>query len=75
MDNINTKHMISDLFMLRLIFLHWLIVSTVTAYIFDAFPLGIVTGGILSAITYISYKLFAGTKTYIYVVAIALFTF
>lgn len=74
MDNINRKYVVSDLFMLRLIFLHWLIVSTITSYIFDAFALGIVGGGILSAIAYISYK-FVDTKTYRYIVALVLLTF
>ena len=64
-----------NLFMLQLILLHWLITSTITAYLFDGFFLGFFGGGILSLITYIAYKKFYGTQTFRYVTALVLLTF
>lgn len=65
----------ADKFILNLILFHWFIVSTITAYLFDAFLLGFIGGGLLSAITYLSYISFQGTLTYRYTVAIVLLTF
>jgi len=65
----------ADRFMLKLVFYHSVIVSTVTAYLFNAYWLGIIGGGLLSAITYFTYRSFKGTETYRYVVALVLLTF
>jgi signal transduction histidine kinase/CheY-like chemotaxis protein len=65
----------ADGFMLKLVFVHWIIVSTITAYLFDAYLLGFIGGGTLFGITYVAYKLFAGTQTYRYVLALVLMTF
>lgn len=65
----------ADLFMLKFVFYHWAIVSTITGYLFSAYLLGFVTGGILSAITYFTYRSFKGTQTYRYVIALVLLTF
>jgi len=65
----------ADKFMLKLVFYHSVIVSTVTAYLFNAYFLGIIGGVLLSAITYFTYKSFKGTETYRYVVALVLLTF
>ena len=64
-----------DLFMLKLVLSHWLITSTITAYLFDAFLLGAIGGGLLSAISYITYKYFANTQLFKYVMALVLLTF
>jgi len=75
----NTKSTIksstADLFILRLIFAHWFIVSTITAYLFDAFILGFFAGGILTLITYVSYHFYKGSQTYRYVAALVLLTY
>ena len=42
----------ADLFMLKLVLFHWLLVSTVMGFLFDAYILGFVGGGLLSAITF-----------------------
>ncbi len=65
----------ADKFMLKLVFYHSVIVSTVTAYLFNAYFLGIIGGVLLFAITYFTYKSFKGTETYRYVVALVLLTF
>ena len=65
----------ADLFMLKLVLFHWFIVSTVTAFLFNAYILGFAGGAILSAITYYSYISFKGTQNYRYVIALVLLTF
>ena len=65
----------ADLFMLKLVLFHWFIVSTVTAFLFNASILGFAGGAILSAITYYSYISFKGTQNYRYVIALVLLTF
>ena len=65
----------ADRFVLRLIFFHWLLVSTLLAYLFDAYLLGVVGGGALYAISLVAYKNFAGTTTFKYIVALVLMTF
>ncbi len=65
----------ADLFMLKLVLFHWFIVSTVTAFLFNAYLLGFVSGGLLSAITYFSYRNFRGTQNFRYVIALVLITF
>ena len=65
----------SDLFMLRLVLFHWALVSTVTAYLFNAYILGVLGGGALYGITLLAYKNYTTTKTYKYVVSIVLMTF
>ena len=74
-NNKNIMHLNSDQFMLKLVFYHWLLVSTLIAYIFDGFLLGFIGGGVLSAITYLAYKTFSGTQLYRYVIALTLLTF
>ncbi len=65
----------ADLFMLKLVFVHWFIVSAVVGFIFNAYILGFVGGGVLSTITYVSYRLFKGTQNYRYIIALVLLTF
>ena len=65
----------ADLFMLKLVFYHWIIVSTITAFLFNGYLLGIIGGGILTGITLFAYRLFKGTQTYRNVIALVLLTF
>lgn len=69
------NHSNADLFMLKLVFFHWLAVSSITAYVFNSYVLGIFGGGILFAITFLSYHLYKGTQTYRYTIALVLMTF
>ena len=64
-----------DFFMLKLVLYHWLITSTITAYLFDAYVLGIFGGGVLAFITFLAYRYFHATQTYRYVIALVLMTF
>ncbi|MBL0708201.1 MAG: response regulator [Sulfurimonas sp.] len=65
----------ADLFMLKLVFFHWFIVSVVTSFLFDSYILGVVGGGLLSMLTLLAYGLFRGTQNYKYVVSLVLLTF
>jgi len=65
----------ADLFMLKLVFYHWIIVSTITAYLFNAYMLGIIGGAALSAITLVAYISFKGTQTYRYTIALVLLSY
>ena len=77
MNNMPTQNKESsyDLFMLKLVLYHWFIASTITAYLFDAFLLGFVGGGVLSLITYLAYKNLNDTQVYRYITALVLLTF
>ena len=72
---IKTSKSSYDLFMLKLVLYHWLITSTITAYLFNAFYLGFFGGASLAFVTYIAYKFFAQTQVYRYVIALVLLTF
>lgn len=65
----------ADKFVLKLVFFHWFLVSVITGYLFNAYLLGFIGGGVLSAITYFSYHSFKGTQTFRYTVALVLMTF
>lgn len=67
-----SKH---DYFMLKLVFYHWLIVSTVVGALFEAYALGIVAGAILTLITFIAYKYCEDHQIYKYVIALVLMSF
>ncbi len=51
----------ADKLMLMLLFAHWVVVSTVSAYAYDTYLLGIVGGGLTFGIAFLAYKFFAGT--------------
>ncbi|MEN8303215.1 MAG: ATP-binding protein [Campylobacterota bacterium] len=65
----------ADLFMLKLVLFHWFLVSTVVGFLFNAYLLGFVGGGLLSAITFYSYRSFRGTQNFRYLVSLVLLTF
>ncbi len=69
----SSKH--ADQFMLKLVLFHWFIVSVVTGFLFNAYILGFVGGGLLSAITYYSYRFFKGTQNFRNIIALVLLTF
>jgi len=70
---IRSEH--ADQFILKLVLFHWFIVSVITGFLFNAYVLGFVGGGLLSAITYYSYRSFKGTQNFRYVVSLVLLTF
>ena len=74
-EAIHSRSEHADLFMLKLVLFHWFIVSTITAFLFNAYLLGFIGGGLLSAITYFSYRNFRGTQNFRYVIALVLLTF
>lgn len=65
----------ADRFMLALIFIHWILVSSLSAMFYNMYALGIVGGGALFLITLISYKLYSGTPVFRILTAIVLMTF
>ena len=73
--NVKNQDARADKFMLQLVFVHWVIVSTIMAYLFNAYALGFFGGGLLFLITYLAYKTFQGMQTYRYVIALVLLTF
>ncbi len=73
--DLNFEHAHADAFMLKLIFAHWIIVSTITAFLFDSYLLGFFGGGMLYLITLVSYKLFKDTQTFRYITSLVLLTF
>ena len=77
MDDLQTKNGAdnADLFMLKLIFAHWFLVSTLAGYLFDAYLFGFMGGGILFFITLYAYKHHKTTQTYRYVTSLVLITF
>ncbi len=74
-EAIQNRSQHADLFMLKLVLFHWFIVTVVTGFLFNAYILGFVGGGLLSAITFYSYKSFKGTQNFRYVIALVLLTF
>ena len=70
-----TRFAHADLFMLRLVLFHWVIVSTITAYLFHAYLLGFIGGALLFSITAFAYHNFKGTQIYRYIVGLVLITF
>ncbi|MDB2405565.1 PAS domain S-box protein [Arcobacteraceae bacterium] len=65
----------SDKFMLNLVFIHWILVSTLSAYSYNTYLLGLVGGGLLYFITLVAYKLYSGTPAFRIMVGIVLMTF
>ena len=65
----------SDWFMLNLIFIHWILVSTLSAYSYDTYMLGFIGGGMLFLITLIAYKYYSGTAIFRIMVSIILMTY
>ena len=69
------EYLKADKFMLKLIFVHWILVAVATGYLLDAYVLGIVGGGVLFFTTLIGYKYFKGTSIFRILVAIVLLSY
>ena len=65
----------SDKFMLILIFIHWVLVSTLSAYAYNSFFFGFIGGGMLFLITLIAYRLYSGTAIFRIMIGIILMTY
>jgi two-component system sensor histidine kinase EvgS len=65
----------SDSFMLKLIFVHWILVSTISGYAYNTYLLGFIAGGILFGITFITYRHYKGEALFRNVAAIVLLSF
>lgn len=50
-----------DQFMMRVLWLHWLVASTLMGYAYGFYLLGFIAGGVICALTYLSLKLLEGT--------------
>ncbi|MDX1294735.1 MAG: EAL domain-containing protein [Sulfurimonadaceae bacterium] len=65
----------TDRLMLYLVFIHWLFVSTFSAYFYGMYMLGFVGGGLLTLITALSYRYLFGTPAYRIIVSLTLMCF
>jgi signal transduction histidine kinase/CheY-like chemotaxis protein len=65
----------SDLYMVRLMFVHWIIASFITAIPFGTYYMGIVTGGVITLGVYLAYHFYQGTRFYRIIVAIAIMSY
>ena len=65
----------ADKFMLNLMFIHWVLVSTASGYVYDTYLLGLLGGGMLFLITFISYKLYSGTPIFRIMIGIIIMTY
>ncbi len=65
----------ADLFMLKLIFSHFIIAIFFTSLLFDTYFIGFFIGGIITLSTYVAYKFYPRTQYYRIVVAVALLSF
>ncbi len=64
-----------DKFMLSLIALHWFIVTFISAYAYNTYTFGFISGGVLFAFNYYAYKHFRGELIFRLIAAISLMTF
>ncbi|MCU7939389.1 MAG: hypothetical protein KZQ64_05655 [gamma proteobacterium symbiont of Bathyaustriella thionipta] len=65
----------ADRFFIKLIFIHWILVSTISGLAYNTHLFGFISGGILFAISYYAYRHYQGECLYRNVVAIVLLTF
>ena len=65
----------SDSFMLKLIFIHWVLVSTISGYAYNTYLLGFLAGGALFAITLIAYRYHKGEALFRNIAAMVLLSF
>jgi PAS domain S-box-containing protein len=65
----------ADRFMLFVVFIHWILVSTLSALPYHTYTLGIVGGGVLYFITLFAYQFYKGTPIMRILVAIAFMTY
>ncbi|MEA3372367.1 MAG: ATP-binding protein [Campylobacterota bacterium] len=65
----------ADAFMIKLIFVHWVLVATISGYAYNTYLLGFVGGGLLFGISYFAYTRYKGEEIFRNIVAIVLLSF
>ena len=60
-DALSEDYKKADKLMLILLFAHWVVVSSVSAYSYGTYLLGIVGGGLTFGVAFLAYNFFAGT--------------
>ncbi|MCU7834077.1 MAG: response regulator [gamma proteobacterium symbiont of Taylorina sp.] len=65
----------ADRFMLILVFLHWLLVSTFSGMFYSTYLFGFITGGLVFSISALLYQWYKGTAFYRITMALCLITF
>lgn len=73
-ENINLRndHIKADEFMIKLIFLNWILVTTFGGYYYQNYLFGFLSGGLVFAATYGFYKLYGGTAIFRIIVGLLL---
>ncbi len=54
-QNIDQSYIDADKFMLRLLLIHWIVASTVTAFTYSTYVLGFIGGGVVYGLAYAAY--------------------
>lgn len=65
----------ADRFMLWLLFLHWVLVSTLNAVTYGTYLFGFIGGGLLFAIALVSYRFIGGTQLFRNLIGVILMSF
>ncbi|WP_138430875.1 hypothetical protein [Fodinibius saliphilus] len=60
-QNVKRTFVKTDAFMFRLVILHWIVASTLTAFTYSTYLLGFIGGGIITGIAYVVYNMNPGT--------------
>ena len=73
-ENINLRndHIKADEFMIKLIFLNWILVTVFGGYYYQNYLFGFLSGGLVFAATYGFYKLYGGTAIFRIIVGLLL---
>lgn len=71
----NNDYINADQFILKLIFAHWILVSTFTAYFYSTYLFGFITGGVLFLIALLAYRQYPGSSLFRIIASIILMTF
>lgn len=65
----------ADRFMVKLVFVHWLLASTLSAYFYNTYLLGFIGGGLLFGVTLFFYRFASGTPVFRIIAALVLMSF
>lgn len=65
----------ADRFMVKLMFAHWILASTLSAYFYSTYLLGFLGGGLLFMTTWLAYRYVSGTPLFRIVAALSLMSF
>lgn len=71
-SNLKTDHQKADKFMMQIMFLNWVLVSTFGGYFYQTYMFGFITGGILFITSFIFYKLYSGKAIFRIIIGILL---